>query len=223
METVRHFVAELERLKQLLLKQGSLVESAIYRSSTAVLEGNEELAREVLRNEAQINRLEVELDEFAVNLLALQQPMASDLRSIVACLKINNDLERMGDLAVNIAHRALSLANQPSIAPAVEIPRMRVMVESMVRKSLDSFIRCDPDVAHEVLEADDDVDKLRTDIAEQLLRCMEQDPQNIRPAVDLLFVIKNLERIADHATNVAEDVLFLTKGIDVRHHAEARG
>lgn len=223
METVRHFVLELQRLKQLLLEQGSLVESAIYRSITAVLERNEELAREVLKNEAQINRLEVELDEFAFNLLALQQPMATDLRSIVACLKINNDLERMGDLAVNIAHRALSLVNQPTIAPAVELPRIRMMVESMVRKSLDSFVRCDPEVAREVLAADDDVDKLRTAIAEQLLRSMEEDPRNIRPAVDLLFVIKNLERIADHATNVAEDVLFLTRGIDVRHHAEARG
>lgn len=223
MVTVRHFVEELDRLKQLLLQQGSLVESAIYRSITAVLERDEKLAHEVLKNEAQINQLEMELDDFAINLLALQQPMASDLRSIVACLKINNDLERMGDLAVNIAHRALSLASQPNIRTAVDLPHLRMMVERMVRRSLDSFVHCDPDIAGEVLTADDEVDKLRTSIAEQLIRSMEEDPENIRPAVDLLFVIKNLERIADHATNVAEDVLFLAKGIDVRHHAEVRG
>ncbi len=219
---MRHFVGELEQLKQLLLEQGALVESAIYRSITAVVERNEELAREVLTNEARINRLELELDDFSVNLLALQQPMASDLRRIVASLKINNDLERMGDLAVNIAHRALSLIHQPSISPAVEIPRIGAMVESMVRKSLDSFIRCDADGAREVLASDDDVDRLRTAIAGKLLGCMEEDARNIRPAVDLLFVIKDLERIADHATNIAEDVVFLAKGIDVRHHAEER-
>jgi phosphate transport system protein len=217
---VRHFIAELERLKQLLLQQGSLVETAIYRSVAAVTGRNEALALEVLKNEAEINRLEVKIDDFAVELLALQQPMATDLRLIFASVKINNDLERMGDLAVNIAHRALSLVYQPNIAPSAEIPRIGEMVESMVRKSLDSFIDGDPDVARAVVAADDDVDKLRAVIAGQLLGCMEQNPRNIRPSLDLLFVIKNLERIADHATNVAEDVLFLTKGIDVRHHAE---
>jgi phosphate transport system protein len=220
---VRHFVVELERLKQHLLEQGALVEAAIYRSVSAVTSRNAALANEVLKNEAQINRLEVDIDDFAVSLLALQQPMATDLRLIFASVKINNDLERMGDLAVNIAHRALSLVNRPSIGPATAIPRIGTMVESMVRKSLDSFIHCDSDAAREVLKADDEVDRLRTLIAEQLLGCMEQDPRNIRPSVDLLFVIKNLERIADHATNVAEDVLFLTRGVDVRHHAEAPG
>ncbi|MDQ2839582.1 MAG: phosphate signaling complex protein PhoU [Acidobacteriota bacterium] len=220
---VRHFVAELERLKQLLLEQGALVEAAICRSVSAVTSRNAALANEVLRNEAQINRLEIDIDDFAVSLLALQQPMATDLRLIFASVKINNDLERMGDLAVNIAHRALSLVNLPSIGPTAAIPRIAAMVESMVRKSLDSFIRCDSEAAREVLRADDDVDRLRTALAEQLLACMEQDPKNIRPSVDLLFVVTNLERIADHATNVAEDVLFLTSGIDVRHHAEAPG
>ena len=196
------------------------MEAAIYRSVAAVTGRNEALARDVLKNEVQIDRLEVQIDDFAVSLLALQQPMATDLRFIFASVKINNDLERMGDLAVNIAHRAVSLVSQPSIDPAAEIPRIGEMVESMVRKSIDSFIHCDPDAAREVLAADDDVDKLRTAIAEKLVGCMEQDSRNIRPSVDLLFVIKNLERIADHATNVAEDVLFLTKGIDVRHHAE---
>ena len=220
MGTVRHFLVELERLKHLLLQQGSLVEAAIYRSVAAVTGRNEALARDVLKNEVQIDRLEVQIDDFAVSLLALQQPMATDLRLIFASVKINNDLERMGDLAVNIAHRAVSLVSQPSIGPAAEIPRIGEMVESMVRKSIDSFIHGDPDAAREVLAADDDVDKLRSAIAEKLVGCMEQDSRNIRPSVDLLFVIKNLERIADHATNVAEDVLFLTKGIDVRHHAE---
>jgi phosphate transport system protein len=219
---VRHFVEELEQLKSKLLEQSALVESAIYRSITAVVQKDEALAREVLRNEARVNEIEIEIDDFAVSLLALQQPMAADLRFIIASIKINNDLERMGDLAVNIAERALSLLNEPIVKPMIDIPHIGGLVQSMVRKALDSFVTRDADLARSVLASDNAVDDLRSASFHELISFMEQDPANIRQAIDLLSVVRNLERIADHATNIAEDVLFLAKGIDVRHHAESR-
>jgi len=219
---VRHFVEELERLKSKLLEMSSLVESAIYRSITAVSQKDEALAHEVLKNEGRINQIEIEIDEFAISLLALQQPMAQDLRFLVSSLKINNDLERMGDLAVNIANRAISLLNEPMVKQMIDIPHIGALVQSMVRKSLDSFVTRDADLARSVLASDDAVDDLRSASFHELISFMEQDPRNIRQAVDLLSVVRNLERIADHATNIAEDVLFLVKGIDVRHHAETR-
>src|SRR5579872_146482 len=200
----------------------SLVESAIYRSITAVVQKDEALAKDVLSNEARINQIEIEVDEFAVSLLALQQPMAQDLRFLVASIKINNDLERMGDLAVNIANRALSLLNEPVVKPMIDIPHIAALVQSMVRKSLDSFVTRDADLARSVLASDDAVDDLRTASYHELVSFMEQDPENIKAALDLLAITRNLERLADHSTNIAEDVLFLVKGIDVRHHAEAR-
>jgi len=219
---VRHFVEELEQLKSMLLEMSSLVESAIYRSITAVVQKDESLAHEVLKNEGRINQIEIEIDEFAISLLALQQPMAQDLRFLVASLKINNDLERMGDLAVNIANRALSLLNEPIVKPMIDIPHIAALVQSMVRKSLDAFVSRDADLARSVLASDDGVDDLRNASFHELISFMEQDPRNIRQSVDLLSVVRNLERIADHATNIAEDVMFLAKGIDVRHHAETR-
>ena len=219
---MRHFVEDLEQLKSKLLEESALVESAIYRSIGAVVQKDELLAREVLKNEARVNQIEIEIDDFAVSLLALQQPMAADLRFIIASIKINNDLERMGDLAVNIAERALSLLNEPIVKPMIDIPHIGALVQSMVRKSLDSFVTRDADLARSVLASDNAVDDLRSASFHELISFMEQDPSNIRQAVDLLSVVRNLERIADHATNIAEDVLFLAKGIDVRHHAESR-
>ena len=219
---MRHFVQELEQLKSMLLEMSSLVESAIYRSITAVSQKDETAANEVLKNEGRINQIEIEIDEFAVSLLALQQPMAADLRFLVSSIKINNDLERMGDLAVNIANRAISLLNEPIVKPLIDIPHIGALVQSMVRKSLDSFVSRDAELARSVLSSDDAVDDLRSASFHELISFMEQDPRNIRQAIDLLSVVRNLERIADHATNIAEDVLFLVKGIDVRHHAETR-
>jgi phosphate transport system protein len=200
----------------------SLVESAIQRSITAVINKDKGAAEEVFRNEARINEIEIEIDDFAVNLLALNQPMAADLRLIVAALKINTDLERMGDLSVNIAERAKSLMEEPVIKPMVDIPHIAGLVQSMVRKALDAFVNRDPDLARSVLASDDAVDSMRTACYHELISFMEKDPMNIRPAMNLLTVTRNLERIADHSTNIAEDVLFLVKGVDVRHHAEAR-
>jgi phosphate transport system protein len=219
---VRHFVEELEQLKTKLLEMSSLVEAAIQRSISAVIHKDRSAAEEVFRNEARINEIEIEIDEFAINLLALQQPMAADLRLIVAALKINTDLERMGDLSVNIAQRARSLMEEPVIKPMIDIPHIAGLVQSMVRKALDAFVNRDPDLARSVLASDDAVDSLRTACYHELVSFMEKDPQNIKQALDLLAVTRNLERIADHSTNVAEDVLFLVKGVDVRHHAEAR-
>ncbi len=200
----------------------SLVEAAIQRSVSAVIHKDRSAADEVFRNEARINDIEIEIDEFAVNLLALQQPMAADLRLIIAALKINTDLERMGDLAVNIAQRARSLIEEPVIKPMIDIPHIAGLVQSMVRKALDAFVTRDPELARSVLASDDAVDNMRTACYHELVSFMERDPQNIKAALDLLAVTRNLERIADHSTNIAEDVLFLVKGVDVRHHAEAR-
>jgi len=219
---VRHFVEELEQLKTKLLEMSSLVEAAIQRSISAVIHKDKGAAEEVFRNEARINEIEIEIDEFAINLLALNQPMAADLRLIVAALKINTDLERMGDLSVNIAERAQSLMEATVIKPMVDIPHIAGLVQSMVRKALDAFVNRDPDLARSVLASDDAVDSMRTACYHELISFMEKDPMNIRPAMDLLTVTRNLERIADHSTNIAEDVLFLVKGVDVRHHAEAR-
>ncbi|MEO8026273.1 MAG: phosphate signaling complex protein PhoU [Bryobacteraceae bacterium] len=219
---MRHFVEELEQLKSKLLEMSALVESAIERSIIAVTQKDRAAAEDVFRNEARINEIEIEVDEFATKLLALQQPMAADLRLIIAALKINTDLERMGDLSVNIGQRAMSLMEEPMIKPMIDIPYIAGLVQSMVRKSLDAFVTRDADLARSVLASDDAVDSMRTACYHELVSFMEKDPQNIRPALDLLAVTRNLERIADHSTNIAEDVLFLVKGIDVRHHAETR-
>ena len=166
--------------------------------------------------------MEIEVDDFAVGLMALYQPMARDLRFLTAAIKINSDLERMGDLAVNIVERALSLIYQPPVKPLIDIPQMAKLVESMVRRSLDSFVKRDSELARAVLLSDDAVDELRDAIYHELIDFMERDSRTVSRAVDLMFVARNLERIADHATNIAEDVLYLVQGVDVRHHAEAR-
>jgi phosphate transport system protein len=219
---MRHFVEDLELLKTKLLEMGSLVESAIQRSISAVTQKDRGAAEQVFMNEARINAIEIEIDDFAISLLALQQPMAADLRLIVAALKINTDLERMGDLAVNIAQRAMSLMEGPVIKPMIDIPHIAGLVQSMVRKALDAFVHRDADLARSVLSSDDAVDNMRTACYHELVSFMEQDPQHIQQALALLWITRNLERIADHSTNIAEDVLFLVKGVDVRHHAEVQ-
>jgi phosphate transport system protein len=165
--------------------------------------------------------MQIEVDELATRLLALEQPVATDLRLITAAMKINTDLERMGDLAVNIAERALSLLSQKLIKPPppIDIPHMTHLVESMVRNALDAFVKGDAELARAVLASDDAVDTLRDAIYDELVRYMERDLSAVRQCVDFIFVARNLERIADHATNIAEDVLFLVEGVDVRHHS----
>jgi phosphate transport system protein len=217
---LRHFIEELDHLQGRLLEMGSLVESAIHTSVLALVERTEDLGKQVLSNEDRINRLEIEIDDLAVRLLALQQPMAKDLRLLTAAIKINTDLERMGDLAVNIVERSLALMHRPPVKPLIDIPQMAQTVESMVRKSLDAFVRREPELARSVLLTDDTVDGLRDSIHNELISFMQKDPSVIPQAIDLILVARHLERIADHATNIAEDTLFVIKGIDVRHHME---
>jgi phosphate transport system protein len=219
---VRHFEQELEKLKSKLLEMSALVESAVYHSVQGVVEKNEELAQMVLRNEARINQLEIEIDDLAISLLALQAPLAADLRLVTAAIKINNDLERMGDLSAGIAQSAMALSKEPVIRPLIDIPHIAGLAQSMVRKALDAFVNRDAEMARSVLASDDAVDNMRTASYHELISFMESNPSQIPQALYLLSVVRNLERIADHSTNIAEDVLFLVKGIDVRHHNEHR-
>jgi phosphate transport system protein len=215
----RHFEQELEQLKSKLLAMSALVESAVYRSITALVQKDRKLAEEVLQNEARVNRMEIEIDNQAISLLALHQPMASDLRLITAAIKINTDLERMGDLAVNIAKRALSLIDEPVLPHLIDIPHIAALVQNMVRQSLDFFVSKDAALAQSVLSADDAVDTLRSAFSHELISFMQGEPNHIPQAMSLLSIVRRLERVADHATNIAENVLFYVKGIDVRHHA----
>jgi len=217
---VNKFFEELEQLKNKLLEMSSFVEAGIERSIRAVVHRDPDAAAEVLENEERVNAIEVEIDALAINLLALHQPMASNLRFIIAALKINANLERMGDISVNIAHTAKSLIEAPPLEAIIDIPLMAGLVQSMVRKSLDAFVARDTQLARSVLVSDDAVDSLRTACYHQLISFMEKDPRNVPQALSLLTVARSLERLADHSTNIAEHVLFYVKGIDVRHHSE---
>ena len=217
---MRHFSAELEELSNKLLEMAGLVESAIHRSVRSLIEQDRELAQQVIRDEPLINRMEMEIDGVATRLLALRQPVARDLRFLTAALKINTDLERMGDLANHIAERSLSLMHHPLVKPMTDIPKMASLVQSMLLKCLESFVKGNADLARSVLLSDDEVDKLRDGVYSELMHAMQQDPGVVTAAVDLIFVARNLERIGDHTTNIAEDVVYLIQGVDVRHHAE---
>jgi phosphate transport system protein len=219
---LKHFREELDELQKRLLEMAGLVESAIHQSIDALVQRDEQTAKEVLWKEALINQKDIEIDEFATRLLALYQPMARDMRFLTAVIKMNGDLERMGDLAVNITQRALSLMHDAPVKPLIDIPRMASLAEGMVRKSLDALVERDETMARNVLLSDDEVDRLRDAAYKELVAFMQEERTTIPRAVDLMFIAHNLERIADHATNIAEDVLFLMKGIDVRHHAEER-
>ncbi len=173
---MRHFEQELDQLKAKLLEMSALVESAVYRSVQGVVEKNEELAQQVLKNEARINQLEIEIDDMAISLLALQAPLAADLRLITAAIKINNDLERMGDLSVSIAQSALALVREPLIRPLIDIPHIAGLAQGMVRKALDAFVNRDADMARSVLASDDAVDNMRTASYHELISFMEKNP-----------------------------------------------
>ncbi len=213
---MRHFSIELEELNELLLRMGSLVESSIRRSVQSLVDRDKELAKAVMRDEPTINQMQVEVDARTTRVLALNQPVARDLRFLTATLKINTDLERMGDLAVNIAERAIDLINRPPIRPLEDIPRMASLVQNMLLKSLEAFVKVDADLAQTIFPADDEVDALRDKVYTDLVAFMQNDPASVPTAVDLIFVARNLERIADHSTNIAEDVIFLAKGVDFR-------
>ncbi len=197
---------------------GSLVEAMIQYSIKILVERKEDLAKDIRKHEEDVNHIQVEIDEICLKLLALYQPTAGDLRFITSAMKINSDLERMGDQAVNIAENSLDLLKAPPLKPLIDLPRMAEIVKNMVKNCLDAFVSKDPELAGKVLQTDDQVDKFKDDIFKELLVYMSQDPNNISRAMDLVLVSRNLERIGDHATNIAEDVIFMVSGKDIRHH-----
>lgn len=220
---MQHFTDELNELNHALLEMGALVESSIHSSVQALVEHNDRIARRVLDDEKRINEMELSIDAQVTRLMALNQPVAKDLRFLVMALKINTDLERMGDLAVSIADRAVSLnhARAPLGTPLVDTPRMAAMAEDMIHRSLDAFVNRDAALAKAVLPADTEVDKIRDNVYADLIALMQREPDLVKPAIDLMFVARSIERIADHATNIAEEVIYLVEGIDIRHHAAA--
>jgi phosphate transport system protein len=213
----RHFERQLDELKERLLWMGTLAERAVHRAVHAVLDGDIKLAEGVLEDETPINVLQIEIDDFVVQLLALNQLMAADLRLVLAVSRINNDLERIGDQAVNIAQSAQRILRHPRVKPYVDLPRMSELAEEMVRDALNAVVRRDVELAQSVLRRDDEVDLLRDQMFRELLTYMMGDSSVIFPAFELILVAKNLERIGDHATNIAEDVIYIVAGQDVRH------
>ncbi len=217
-----HFEEDLQTLKNRLLTMGALVEDRVRQAVVALIERRTELAERVIAGDHEINDLQIEIDDRCLKLLALQQPIASDLRLITAAMKINADLERIGDQAVNIAQNALEILRQAPLRPLLDIPRMAEAAEAMTRDSLDAFVRKDAPLARAVLARDDEVDGLKDQVFRVLLTYMMADPGTIERALGLILVSRNLERIADHATNIAEDVIFLVEAKDVRHHHEEK-
>ena len=218
----RHFDEELKALKGRLLQMASLAEESIAKSIKALVERDKKLAEDVIKSDEAINLLEIEVDELSLKLLALRQPIATELRFITSALKINSDLERIGDLSVNIAQRALDLMEHPLLKPLIDIPRMAQLAQKMVKDSLDAFVNRDADLARNVCMRDDEVDQLNHQIFRELLTYMIQDTKAITRAVDLILVGRHLERIADHATNISEDVVYLVKGKTIKHHIEEK-
>jgi phosphate transport system protein len=215
---VPHFQEQLEVLKERLLVMGGLAEERVRAVVDALVERNVEVVDEIQSGDEPINQLHIEVDNRAFKLLALHQPMAADLRAIVAAVKINTDLERVGDLAVNIAEAVRRYLLHPPVKQLIDIPRMADIAQRMLRDALDSYVRRDIALAQAVLNEDDKLDALKTQVFRELLTYMLQDPATIEPALDLILVSRHLERIGDHATNVAEDVIFMVSARDVRHH-----
>src|SRR4051794_10217983 len=218
-ETTRHFQSDLEQLKTRLLEMGGLAEDRVRTAVDALVRRDSEAVARVIDGDRPINQLHIEIDNRCFTLLALHQPIAVDLRAIVAAVKINTDLERVGDLAINIAEAAQRYVGHPPVKKLIDIPRMAVIAQSMLRDALDAFVRRDTAVAQSVLNQDDELDALKTQIFRELLTYMLADPHTVEPALDLILISRHLERIGDHATNVAEDVIFMVSARDVRHHA----
>ena len=222
MATETHFQKELEALKENLLKMAAVVEEAIRNSVQSLVKRDSDLARKAFEVEDRINKMELTIDDMCLKLLALRQPMATDLRFITSAMKITTDLERMGDQAVNISERALSLNQEPQIKPYLDIPRMAEIAQSMVKDVLDAFVNRDPKLARSVCARDDVVDGLNDQVVRELTTYMVSDPKTITRSVHLMIVARCLERIADHATNIAEDVIFMVDALVIKHHADEK-
>ena len=217
LHTDRTYEQQLGHLRTSVLEMGGLVEDQIAQAVKALVERDEVLARATIDRDHTVNRLDVEIDELSLKLLALHQPAARDLRLITTALKITTDLERIGDMATHIAERAIELVAELPIKPYIDIPRMADLARDMLHRSLDSFVRDDVDLALDVCAADDAIDQLHEQLFRELLSFMAEDPTTVSRAMRLLFVSKYLERVGDHATNIAEMVIFMVKGRSIRH------
>jgi phosphate transport system protein len=213
---LRPFEEDLKSLGNALLEMGALVAHSVHKSVFALLERNADFAHQVLRDESMVDQMEIQIDDMATSLIVREQPVARDMRFVVASIKISTDLERMGDLAVSVVERALSLMKQAPL-PELRLEEIANLVESMVLTSLDAFVKRDVGIARTVLTSDDAVDKVRNMVQQQVIGTMKSDPSSIERALDHLLIARSLERIGDHATNIAEDVIFLVQGVDVRH------
>jgi phosphate transport system protein len=215
---VRHFQEALESLQARLLEMGGLAEERVRAAVQGLVSRDAVLVERVLRGDEPLNQFHIEIDDRCFRLLALHQPMAGDLRTIVAAVKINTDLERVGDLAVNIAEAAQRYMVHPPVKQLIDIPQMGDIAQTMLRDALDAYVRRDTALAHQVLNEDDRLDSLKTQVFRELLTYMLRDPGTVEPALDLILISRHLERIGDHATNIAEDVIFMVSALDVRHH-----
>jgi len=222
MATETHFQIELAELNENLLKMAAIVEEAIRYSVQSLVKRDSDLAQKTFELEERINKMEITIDEMCLKLLALRQPMAADLRFITSAMRIITDLERMGDQAVNISERAISINQEPQIKPYIDIPRMAEIAQSMVKDVLDAFVNRDPKLARSVCARDDVVDGLNDQVVRELLTYMVSDPKTITRSVHLMIVARCLERIADHATNIAEDVIFMVDALVIKHHADEK-
>ncbi len=212
-----HYESELKELNLKILEMGGLVEKQIEHAIRGLVERDDDLCRATIERDHAVNRMDVDIDDLCIRLLALHQPAAKDLRLITTGLKITTDLERIGDIAVNLCERALELNKEPQLKPFIDIPRMAQVAQTMLRQSLDAFVREDVDLALRVCRDDDVIDQLTQQLFRELMSYMVEAPQTITRATRLLFVAKYLERIADHATNIAEMVVFTVKGKSIRH------
>src|SRR5688500_11581449 len=218
-----HFQEELQQLKTRLLEMGGLAEDRVRSIVQALVDRNAATVDRVLSGDGPINQLHIEIDSRCFKLLALHQPMAVDLRAIVSAVKINTDLERVGDLAINIAEAVKRYMRHPPVKELIDIPRMASIAQRLLRDALDAYVRRDTVLAQAVLSQDDELDALKTQVFRELLTYMLSDPGTIEPGLDLILISRHLERIGDHATNVAEDVIFMVSAKDVRHHVRDTG
>jgi phosphate transport system protein len=218
---MRPFEQEFQTLNDALQEMGALVAQSVHRSVLSLVEKNEDYAHQVLRDEARIDQMEIQIDDLVASIIAREAPVARDMRFVVVAIKINTDLERMGDLAVSIVERSLASLREPELQIEVNFTEMANLVESMVLTSLDAFVKRDAVLARGILTSDDGVDKLRNHINAQMIDLMKKDPATVERALDYILIARRLERIADHATNIAEDIIFMVKGIDVRHRDPA--
>jgi phosphate transport system protein len=219
-QDIRHFAEELQQMKSRLLLMGGLAEERVNLSMQGLVNRDRNAIRDVIEGDEQLNQMELEIDDRCFKLLALYQPMAVDLRTIVAAVKINSDLERVGDLAVNIGEAAERYVSHLPVKPLIDLPRMGALAQKMLREALDAFVSGNIAAARDVLAQDDILDALKDQIFRELLTYMLGDPHTIEGSIDLILISRHLERIGDHATNIAEDIIFIVEARDVRHRAD---